>query len=71
MSREEEYKQLANDAFKRAAEADGAKSTTQWKILAARYLELATQSKKIEENNTIFKPIPWDRLRNKLKRKII
>ena len=64
MSREEEYRQLANDAFKRAAEEDSVQLTTQWKILAARYLEMATQSKKIDENNTIYKSIPWDRLRN-------
>jgi hypothetical protein len=64
MSREEEYMQLANDAFKRAAEEDSAQLATQWKILAARYLELATQSKRIDENNTMYKPIPWDRLRN-------
>jgi hypothetical protein len=64
MSREDEYRQLANDAFKRAAEKESAQLTTQWKILAARYLELATQSKKITENNTMYKPIPWDRFRN-------
>jgi hypothetical protein len=35
----------------------------QWKILGARYLELAYQSKKIEQNETIYDPIPWDRIR--------
>jgi uncharacterized protein YxeA len=64
MRREEEYKYLANSAFKHAAEEESAQLMAQWKILGARYLELAHQSKKIDGNETIYDPIPWDRLRN-------
>jgi hypothetical protein len=63
MSREQEYRQLANSAFKQAAEEESAQLMAQWKILGARYLELAVQSKKIDENDPIYDPIPWDRLR--------
>ena len=63
MSREQEYRELANSAFKQAAEEESAQLMAQWKILGARYLELAVQSKKIDENDPIYDPIPWDRLR--------
>jgi hypothetical protein len=37
----------------------------QWKILGARlrYLGLADQSKKIDESETHYDPMPWERLR--------
>jgi hypothetical protein len=63
MSREQEYRQLANSAFKQAAEEESAQLMAQWKILGARYLELAVQSKSIDENDPMYDPIPWDRLR--------
>ena len=63
MTREQEYRQLANSAFNQAAEEESAQLMAQWKILGARYLELADQSKKIDENEAIYDPIPWDRLR--------
>jgi uncharacterized protein YxeA len=63
MTREQEYRQLANSAFSQAAEEESAQLMAQWKILGARYLELADQSKKIDENEAIYDPIPWDRLR--------
>jgi hypothetical protein len=63
MTREKEYWQLANSAFKNAAEEESAQIMAQWKILGSRYLELAVQSKKIDDNETIYDPIPWDRLR--------
>jgi uncharacterized protein YxeA len=63
MTREQEYRQLANSAFSQAAEEESAQLMAQWKILGARYLELAHQSKKINENDTFYDPIPWDRLR--------
>ena len=62
MRREEEYRQLANDVWKRASEEQSAQLRAQWEILAASYTELA-QSKKIDENDTLYDPIPWDRLR--------
>jgi uncharacterized protein YxeA len=63
MTREQEYRQLANSAFSQAAEEESAQLMAQWKILGARYSELAHQSKKINENDTVYDPIPWDRLR--------
>ena len=65
MKRQEEYKQLAENVRRRAAEEQSAQLRAQWEILAARYVELADQSKKIDENDTVYDPIPWDRLRNR------
>ena len=62
MRREEEYRQLANDVWKRASEEQSAQLRAQWEILTASYTKLA-QSKKIDENDTLYDPIPWDRLR--------
>jgi hypothetical protein len=64
VTREQEYKRLANSAFKLAAEEESAQLMAQWRILGARYLELAGQSKKIDENEPSYDPIPWDRLRS-------
>jgi hypothetical protein len=64
MRREEEYRRLANSAFKHASEEESAQLMAQWKILGARYLEFAHQAKKIEGNETIYDPIPWDRSRH-------
>jgi len=65
MKRQEEYEQLAENVRRRAAEEQSAQLRAQWEILAARYVELADQSKKVEENDTVYDPIPWDRLRNR------
>jgi hypothetical protein len=46
MNREQEYRRLADNAFTRAVEEDSAQLMAQWKILGARYLELADQSKR-------------------------
>ena len=46
MNREQEYRLLADNAFRRAVEEDSAQLMAQWKILGARYLELADQSKR-------------------------
>jgi hypothetical protein len=46
MNREQEYRLLADNAFTRAVEEDSAQLMAQWKILGARYLELADQSKR-------------------------
>jgi hypothetical protein len=63
MKREDEYRQLANDILQRASEEQGAILRAQWEILSASYMELAGQSKKVEENDAQYDPIPWDRLR--------
>jgi len=60
MARQQEYRQFANDAFKRAAEEESAQLMAQWKILGARYLELTQQ----DDGDTLYDPIPWDRSRN-------
>jgi hypothetical protein len=64
MTREQEYRQLANSAFKHASEEESVLLMAQWKILGAKYLEIADQSKKTEDNETVYDPIPWDRLRS-------
>jgi hypothetical protein len=61
--REDEYRQLASDILQRASEEQSAVLQAQWKILSASYIELAGQSKKVEENDAQYDPIPWDRLR--------
>jgi len=63
MKREDEYRQLAGDVLQRASEEQSAVLRAQWKILSASYVELAAQSKKVEENDAQYDPIPWDRLR--------
>ena len=62
MKREDEYRQLASDILQRASEEQSAVLQAQWEILSAN-IELAGQSKKIEENDAQYDPIPWDRLR--------
>jgi hypothetical protein len=64
MKREDEYRQLANDVLQRTSEEQGAIVRAQWEILSAGYMELADQSKKVEENDAQYDPIPWDRLRH-------
>jgi hypothetical protein len=53
MNREQEYRLLADNAFTHAVEEDSAQLMAQWKILGARYLELADQSKR-ESTKTRF-----------------
>jgi hypothetical protein len=62
MKREDEYRQLASDILQRASEEQSAVLQAQWEILSAN-IELAGQSKKIEENDAQYDPIPWDRMR--------
>jgi hypothetical protein len=63
MKREDEYRQLASDILQRASEEQSAILRAQWEILSASYMELAGQSKRVEENDAQYDPIPWDRLR--------
>ena len=44
MSREGEYRQLADDMFRRAANEQNAQLEAQWKILGAKYVAIAEQS---------------------------
>jgi uncharacterized protein YhaN len=62
MKREDEYRQLASDILQRASEEQSAILRAQWEILSASYTELAGQSKKVEEIDAQYDPIPWDRL---------
>ena len=52
MNREQEYRLSADNAFKRAVEEESAQLIVQWKILGAKYLELADQSKNIDARDT-------------------
>ena len=65
MKREEEYRQLANDTLQRDFEEQRAILRAQSEILSASSTEVADQSKKVEENDTQYDPIPWDRLRRR------
>ena len=58
MKREE-----ANETLQRASQEQRAILRAQWEILSASSTEVADQSKKVEENDTQYDPIPWDRLR--------
>jgi hypothetical protein len=60
MNRQQVYSQLANNAFKHAAEEENAQLLAQWKILGARWLELAGQSKNTTTKDPLEDPIPWD-----------
>jgi len=57
MSREREYRQLADDMFQRANNEECAELVAQWKILGARYLELAKQSGDRSDDDVMCDPI--------------
>ena len=61
MNREQMYRQLANSVFQRASEEDSVVLIAQWKILGERYLELPDLTKKTEDTDAVYDPIPWDR----------
>ncbi|MGB9043691.1 MAG: hypothetical protein WCC81_14605 [Pseudolabrys sp.] len=52
MRREDEYMQLADSARRRGSEEQNAQLKAQWEILAATYVQLADQSKKIDDTGT-------------------
>jgi hypothetical protein len=60
MNRQHVYRHLANNAFEHAAVEENAQLLAQWKILGARWLELAVQSKDATEKDPLDDPIPWD-----------
>jgi hypothetical protein len=61
MHREQEYKHLADNARKRGGEEQNAQMRAQWEILAATYMQLAGQSKKIDDTGTYYDQL--DRIR--------
>lgn len=61
MHREQEYKHLADNARKRGGEEQNAQMRAQWEILAATYMQLAGQSKKIDDTGTYYDQL--DRMR--------
>jgi hypothetical protein len=61
MHREQEYKHLADNARKRGGEEQNAQMRAQWEILAATYVQLAGQSKKIDDTGTYYDQL--DRMR--------
>ena len=63
MRREDEYRQLANSVRRRAAGEKSALLRAQWEILAGTYVQLADQSKKIDDTGTFYDPILRDRNR--------
>ena len=54
MRRENEYKQLAESTRKRGCEEQNAQLRAQWEILAMTYVQLADQSKKIDDTGRGF-----------------
>ncbi len=61
MHREQEYKRLADNALKRGGEEQNAQIRAQWGILAATYVQLADQSKKIDDTGTYYDPLDRSR----------
>ncbi len=55
MRREDEYRYLADSARRRGGEEKSALLRAQWEILAATYVQLADQSKKIDDTGTYYK----------------
>jgi hypothetical protein len=60
MRRDQEYRQLADSARWRGGEEQSPLLRAQWEILAATYVHLADQSKKIDDTGTYNDPLPWD-----------
>jgi hypothetical protein len=63
MNREQEYRQLADDMFRRAANEESLELVAQWKILGARYLELARQSPATHHKDTLYDPVQQELLK--------
>ena len=63
MSREEEYRQLADDMFRRAANEESAQLEAQWKILGAKYVAIAEQSPEADEKNALYDPVQSELLK--------
>jgi len=63
MKRGKEYIKLTDGVLKGASKEQSALMKAQWEILGARYTKLAEQSKKVDENTTIYDPITRERMR--------
>ncbi|MGC1881835.1 MAG: hypothetical protein WA703_11625 [Pseudolabrys sp.] len=61
MHREHEYKYLADNVRKRGGEEQNAQIRAQWEILAATYVQLADQSKKIDDTGAHYDPLDRSR----------
>ena len=61
MHREQEYKHLADNVRKRGGEEENAQLRAQWEILAATYVQLADQSKKIDDTGAHYDPLDRSR----------
>ena len=61
MHKEQEYKHLAHRTRKRAGEEENAQLRAQWEILAATYVQLADQSKKIDDTGAHYDPLDRSR----------
>jgi hypothetical protein len=57
MHRRNEYKHLAHNTRKRAWEEKNAQLRAQWESLATTYVQLADQSKKIDDTGTSYDPL--------------
>jgi hypothetical protein len=64
MHREQEYRQMANNMFRRAANEESAQLVAQWKILGASYLELARQSPEGGEKDALYDPVQSELLKH-------
>ena len=59
MNRQHVYRHLANNAFEHSAVEENAQLLAQWRILGARWLELAAKNNATEKD-PLDDPIPWD-----------
>ena len=66
MHREDEYKHLANSTRKRGGEEQNALLRAQWEILAATYVRLADQSKKVDDTGTYCESPAGSHLKRRL-----
>ena len=62
MHRENEYKHLARNTRKRGCEEQNAQLRAQWENLATTYVQLADQSKKIDDTGTSYDPVSYTHL---------
>ena len=63
MHRKNEYKHLAHLTRKRAWEEQNAQLRAQWEGLATTYVQLADQSKKIDDTSNSYDPLDRTRTR--------
>ncbi|HMF24006.1 MAG TPA: hypothetical protein VKG24_18060 [Pseudolabrys sp.] len=64
MRREQEDRQLADNAHKHGCEEKSAILKAQWEFLAGNYMRLAERSKQRDrgdDEKVLGDPIPWDR----------